>query len=418
MEIGRFSPKQRRVLGWWRAPGDREREAIICDGAVRSGKTLCLGLSFFLWAMTGFDKARFALCAKTILGVRRGLLAPLLPLLRGLGFVCRENISRGEMTVGLGKRENTFYLFGGKDEGSAALIQGLTLAGVLLDEAALMPRSFVEQACARCSVEGARLWFSCNPEGPEHWFYREWIARAEERNALYLHFTMEDNPAMSPRVKKRYEQMFQGAFYRRFILGEWTAPQGLVYDFFSPERCPPPPEEQEMERWCVSCDYGTVNPASFGLWGLRSGVWYRMREFYYDSRREGRQKTDREYARDLERLAHGLPVECVVVDPSAASFIETLRREGWRVVRAKNDVLSGIRLTAELLRAEKLVICDTCADAIREFGLYRWEEDPERDRVVKQNDHAMDDIRYFAATVACRAIQTPVFAGSVRRRID
>ena len=416
MEIAGFSPKQRRVLLWWCRPGDRERDAVICDGAVRSGKSLCLGVSFFCWAMARFRGHSFALCGKTISAVRRNLLLPLLPLLRELGFDCREQLSRGQLTVRQGRRENTFFLFGGRDEGSAALIQGLTLAGALLDEAALMPRSFVEQACARCSAEGARLWFSCNPEGPEHWFYREWICRAEERNALHLRFTMDDNPSLSPKVRRRYERMFRGSFYRRFILGEWTAPQGLVYDFFDPAGCPATPEG-EMEQWCVSCDYGTVNPASFGLWGLRDGIWYRTAEYYYDSRQEGRQKTDHEYARALAGLAGERQVRWVVVDPSAASFIELLRREGWPVVRAKNEVLSGIRTTARLLRSGRLVICRSCADAIREFGLYRWEEDASRDRVVKQNDHAMDDIRYFAATVAGRETGlTPVFAGSVARR--
>lgn len=365
--------------------------------------------------MACFESQGFALCGKTIQSVRRNLLREQLPLLRQLGFECREQISRNQLTVRLGERENTFYLFGGKDEGSADLIQGLTLAGVLLDEVVLMPRSFVEQACARCSVEGAKLWFSCNPEGPEHWFYREWICRKRERNALYLHFTMQDNPALSARVRARYESMFRGTFYRRFVQGQWVAAQGLVYDFFDRETCPAPPEG-EMERWSISCDYGTVNPASFGLWGLRNGVWYRVAEYYYDSRREGRQKTDREYARELERLAGGRTIRQVVVDPSAASFIEVLRRDGWNVVRAKNDVLSGIRITAQLLQNGRLVICDSCEDAIREFGLYRWEEDTAQDRVRKQNDHAMDDIRYFAATVAATQEHgTPVFAGSVCR---
>lgn len=416
MEIRQFSPKQKQLLLWWCRKGEREHDAVICDGAVRSGKTLCMGLSFLFWAMAGFRGQAFALCGKTIQSVRRNLLYEQLGLLRRLGFECREQISRNQLTVRLGDRENIFYLFGGKDEGSADLIQGLTLAGVLMDEVVLMPRSFVEQACARCSVEGAKLWFSCNPEGPEHWFYREWICRAAERNALYLHFTMEDNPALSPPVRRRYESMFRGSFHRRFILGEWVAPQGLVYDFFQWEDCPPPPEG-EMERWCISCDYGTINPASFGLWGLREGVWYRVAEYYYDSRREGRQKTDQEYARALERLAGGRTIRQVVVDPSAASFIEVLGRGGWNVVKAKNDVLSGIRTTAQLLQNGTLVICNTCTDSIREFGLYRWEEDTARDRVRKQDDHAMDDIRYFAATVAAPVARgVPVFAGSVCRK--
>lgn len=397
---------------WWCAPECRY-DAVICDGAVRSGKTSCMGLSFFCWAMAKFHGAAFALCGKTIQSVQRNLLYELAPTLRALGFEYEHQRSKNKITVRMGRHENVFYLFGGRDEGSADLIQGLTLAGVLLDEVALMPRSFVEQACARCSVEGAKLWFSCNPEGPEHWFYREWICRAEERGALYLHFTMADNPAMTPEIRRKYERNFQGLFYRRFVLGQWAAGQGLVYDFFRKEDCPAAPEG-EMEQWCISCDYGTVNPASFGLWGLRDGVWYRTAEYYYDSRREGRQKTDQEYAQELARLAGGRKISRVVVDPSAASFIVVLRRDGWPVVKANNDVLSGIRTTARLLQAGRLVICRECGDAIREFGLYRWEEDGARDRVVKLNDHAMDDIRYFAATVVDRP-RVSVYADSVLR---
>ena len=399
MRFRRFSPRQKQVLTWWCAPRTRGREAVICDGAVRSGKTLCMGLSFFCWAMRTYRGQSFGLCGKTVTALRRNLMASLLPVLKELGFQWEEKVSQNRLTVRFGGWENTFYLFGGKDEGSAALIQGITLAGVLLDEVALMPRSFVEQACARCSVEGSRLWFSCNPEGPEHWFYKEWIQKQEERNALYLHFTMEDNPALSPRVIRRYARSFSGTFYRRFVLGEWVAAEGRVYDFFDESYLRPPPEG-EMEQWRISCDYGTVNPASFGLWGKRDGVWYRVKEYYYDSKAQQRQKTDGEYADDLERLAGGRDIQKILVDPSAASFIELLRRRGWTVEKADNDVLAGIRTTAELLRKGELVICTPCADAIREFSLYCWDEKAVGDRVKKVHDHAMDDIRYFAASVA------------------
>lgn len=400
MRLRAFSDKQKRVLTWWcdGAP-TRDREAIICDGAVRSGKTLCLGISFFSWAMRRFQGQNFGLCGKTATALRRNLLTALLPVLRELGFRWEEKVSKNLLIVRFGGRENTFYLFGGKDEGSAALIQGITLAGVLLDEVALMPRSFVEQACARCSVERSRLWFSCNPEGPEHWFYKEWIQKREERNALYLHFTMEDNPALSQRVRRRYARSFSGTFYRRFVLGEWVAAEGRVYDFFDESMVRPPPAG-EMEKWRISCDYGTVNPASFGLWGLRDGIWYRVKEYYYDSRQQRRQKTDGEYANDLEALAGGRSIEKVIVDPSAASFIQLLVQRGWRVEKADNDVLAGIRVTAELLRRGRIVICQPCRDAIREFSLYCWDEKAVGDRVKKSNDHAMDEIRYFAVAAA------------------
>ena len=402
MKIKRFSPKQKRVMRWW-APGspDERYDAIICDGAVRSGKTLCMGLSFVCWAMSSFRNQQFAFCGKSVVSLRRNLLQELTGTLGELGFHCREKRSENLLLIRKGNRENRFYLMGGKDEGSAAFIQGVTLAGVLLDEVALMPRSFVEQAIARCSVTGSRLWFNCNPEGPQHWFYQEWILKAESRSALYLHFTMEDNPSLSARIRQRYRSSYSGAFYRRFILGEWTAAKGLIYDFFDPARDAQPVPEGEMEEYAVSVDYGTANPCSFGLWGLREGVWYRVKEYYYASRQTGVQLTDQEYAEALDRLCAGKEIRCVAVDPSAASFITTLRQAGYRVIKANNDVLSGIRITADLLKQGRLVICDTCVDCLREITLYRWsEESMGRDAPHKDNDHAMDDMRYFAATVA------------------
>ena len=412
-----FSEKQRRVLTWWR-PGspDRDRQAIICDGAVRSGKTLCTGLSFFCWAMSSFQNRNFALCGRTIQSVRRNLLSELLPLLERMGFRCVQRVSKNVVQVRLGGRRNSFYLFGGKDEGSAALIQGITLAGALLDEVALMPRSFVEQTAARCSVTGSRLWFSCNPESPAHWFYQEWVLKAEEKNALRLQFAMGDNPGLSPQVRERYANTFQGTFYRRFVLGEWVAAEGLVYDFFDESFVREAPDGP-FEEWYVSCDYGTSNPTSMGLWGKKDGIWYRLDEYYYDARAMRRQKTDEEYADDLAALAGARPVRAVVADPSAASFCETLRRRGWRVKKADNQVLSGIRLTARLLKAGRIVICRGCNDAIREFSLYRWDDKAQgQDQVRKEHDHAMDEIRYFASTIAGKSGQYGWFAGSVERK--
>jgi PBSX family phage terminase large subunit len=407
-----FSPKQRQVLEWWR---EGDRDAIICDGAVRSGKTFALSVSFFLWAMACFQRQRFGLCAASINGVRRNLLAQAKPVIQGLGFRWEEKASKNEVVVRGGGRENVFYLYGGRDEGSFTSIQGVTLAGVLLDEAALMPQSFVDQACARCSVRGGRVWLSCNPAGgPEHWFYKEWVARAEEKNALYLRFAMVDNPGLSEQVRQRYERMFQGAFYRRYVLGEWTAAEGLVYDFFDRDMMPEAPEGT-FERWRISCDYGTRNPASFGLWGEMDGVWYRVKEFYYDARARGRQKTDGEYVDDLEKLAGGRRVEMVIADPSAASFIEALRREGWTVRKADNRVLEGIRRTAEALKSRRIVICKGCEAAAREFSMYCWEDDSSGDRVRKEFDHAMDDIRYFVMSLgdggesAARFVERSVF---------
>ena len=415
MEIRPFSPKQRLALTWWSENSPyRDREAVICDGAVRSGKTFCLGLSFFCWAMATFDGRQFALCGKTQASVSRNLLHPLKSTLAQLGFGVEEQVSKARLTVTFNGRQNTFYLFGGRDESSASLIQGVTLAGALLDEVALMPRSFVEQTLARCSVEGAKVWFSCNPEGPEHWFYKEWVQKAEERRALRIPFAMTDNPSLSQEVLERYQRSFQGVFYRRFVLGEWVAAEGRVYDFFDDAFVRPVPHKK-MEEWRISCDYGTSNPTSMGLWGRRGDTWYRVREFYYDARKEGRQKTDREYVKDLAALAGKNPIRSIVTDPSAASFMAALRAEGWPVESADNDVLTGIRTTADLLRRRKLIICDTCPDAIREFSLYVWDTGAEGDKVVKKYDHAMDDIRYFAMSLGR---QDPLSAAWVERPIQ
>ena len=305
------------------------------------------------------------------------------------------------LEVRKGSVVNFFEIFGGKDEGSAALIQGRTLAGVLLDEVALMPRSFVEQALARCSVDGARLWFSCNPESPQHWFKREWIDQRDKRNALYLHFEMRDNPSLSEKTLAQYESRYTGVFYDRYIRGLWVLAEGLVYDFFGEEQIVD--EIPQSGRYYISCDYGTLNPFSAGLWCITAAGATRIREYYYSGRGTNAQKTDEEYYEELRKLADGYHVEYVVIDPSAASFITTVFRHGeFRVAKANNEVMDGIRKTAVYLKSGKMKIHRSCRGAIREFGLYRWDEDSTVDKVIKESDHAMDDIRYFSNTIMTR----------------
>ena len=211
------------TLTWWKQNKYRSCDGIICDGSVRSGKTVCMALSFVLWSMERFENQRFALCGKTIESLRRNVTGLLPQWLEGICQI-EERRSENRLTISMNGRRNDYYLFGGKDEGSYALIQGMTLSGVLFDEVALMPRSFVEQALARCSVEGSKFFFNCNPEGPEHWFYKSWVLRARERNLLYLHFTMGDNPALSSAIRRRYERLYSGVFYQRYVQGLWVPP--------------------------------------------------------------------------------------------------------------------------------------------------------------------------------------------------
>ncbi len=395
-----FSKKQLELMSWWCPQSSLSGcDGIICDGAVRSGKTLCMALSFFSWSMARFDGENFAICGKTIGAVRRNLLIPVRRQLEQMGFLYKEKLSQNYLELSCEGHTNRYYLFSGRDAGSAALIQGMTLAGVLFDEVALQDRGFVEQAVARCSVEGSKFWFNCNPEYPGHWFYTDWIQKRREKNLAYLHFRMEDNPSLSQAMRRRYESLYSGGFYRRFVLGEWADLQGLVYPMFSQEKhvVQSPPA---CTRFWVSCDYGTRNPCSMGLWGESGGRWYRLREYYYDSRREGRCRTDEEHYRALEQLCADSRIEGVIVDPSAASFIECVRRHGkYRVFPADNRVLAGIQKVSALLQEGKLLFSQDCSDSIREFSLYRWSEEGGGEKPVKENDHAMDEIRYFAMQV-------------------
>lgn len=403
----KLSKRQKLAMLWWQQPKFRGRDAIICDGSIRSGKTVCMTVGFFLWSMSTFNGQKFGICGKTIGSLRRNVILNLRDWLPD-DLQIREKLGENKIIVSDGcGRENTYFLFGGRDESSYMLVQGITLAGALLDEVALMPQSFVEQVCARCSVMGSKLWFNCNPGGPEHWFYKSWVLRAKDMNALHLHFTMADNLSLAKSIRERYERMYVGVFYRRYILGEWCLAEGLVYQFDRAAHTVEdiPEDFQTHGEWYISCDYGTLNPFSAGLWCVYRGKAIRVAEYYYSGRSSSIMRTDEEYYAEIEKLAGNRDIRNIIVDPSAASFIACIRRHGrFSVRKAKNEVLSGIRLTAAMLQAGEIKISSKCENAIREFGLYRWDEKGEIDRVVKENDHAMDDIRYFCATVMRRKV--------------
>lgn len=395
-----MSDKQRQIM---RFPYMPQYSALICDGAIRTGKTSWMSLSFILWAMGAFDGRNFAICSKSVGAAERNIIRPLM----GIKYLCNNfemNYRRSthELIVKRGKKENRFYVFGGRDESSAALIQGLTLAGVLLDEVALMPRSFVEQALARCSVEGSKMWFNCNPEGPQHWFRQEWILHPDEKRALCLHFTMDDNPGLSEEIKERYRSMYAGIFYKRFILGLWVLADGLIYDMIDETaNYYRPGEEPADMRWVsnrtIACDYGTTNPCVF-LDIYDDGETIRVdREYRWDSRKEYRQKTDKEYADDLAAFM-GEDQCAVLVDPSAASFIAELRSRGFIVKAANNDVPDGIRKTATLIQQRVIKINTECAGLHEEMGSYMWDTKASQrgeEKPVKEMDHAPDALRYY-----------------------
>lgn len=397
------------LLNWWTGSSPvKDKQGIIADGAIRSGKTLSMSLSFCLWAMTRFNGQNFAMCGKTVGSFRRNVLGTLKPMLKSRGYIVEDHRADNMLVIRRGKVENYFYIFGGRDERSQDLIQGITLAGLLLDEVALMPESFVNQATGRCSVEGSKMWFNCNPGGPLHWFKTEWIDKRERKGLLYLHFTMDDNLSLTEEIKARYRSLYAGVFYLRYIKGLWAVAEGLIYTMFS-EECTYsslashiPNTAQKM----IAVDYGTTNPCVFlETWDDGKTIWVE-REYRWDSRsekaqRSGKsQKTDKEYADDMADFMGIRPEDqcTIIVDPSAASFIQELRSRGWVVKPADNEVLDGIRKVSTMLVSGRLKVNRRkCKGLCAEMQAYVWDDkakDRGEEKPVKQKDHGPDALRY------------------------
>jgi PBSX family phage terminase large subunit len=398
-----FSIKQKKVLTWWRKESPvKDKDGIICDGSVRAGKTVVMSLSYVMWAMDSFTEQNFGMSGKTIGSLRRNLITPLKRMLKSRGYKVKDHRADNFLTISFKGKTNYFYIFGGKDESSQDLIQGITLAGMFFDEVALMPQSFVNQATARCSVDGAKFWFNCNPAGPYHWFKLEWLDQLTSKNMLHIHFTMNDNLSLSEKVKERYRRMYQGVFYQRFILGLWVLAEGIIYDMFDKDVHVVETENRQYTHYYVSIDYGTQNPTVFGLWGKHKESWYKVKEYHYEGRIESKQRTDAEYSEDLKKFVGSLRLKGVIVDPSAASFIAQLKKDRFRVIKAKNNVEDGIRNVMTALNKKLIYYNDCCKETFREFSSYLWDTkaaDRGEDKPIKQNDHHMDSDRYFVNTV-------------------
>lgn len=407
-----FSKKQLQVLTWWRHREHGKNDTIICDGSVRAGKTVVMSLSFTIWAMETFNGENLIFSGKTIGSLNRNVIKPLMKILKGRGYTVIPHRTENMIEIIKDGKVNYFYLFGGKDESSQDLVQGITAAGAFFDEVALMPRSFVNQATARCSVTGSKLWFNCNPAGPYHWFKLEWLDNLEQKKAIHIHFTMEDNPSLAQDVKDRYKRMYSGVFFQRYILGLWVMSEGIIFDNFDEKKDIVDFDDEryknlninQMTRFMVSVDYGTQNPTVFLLWGSFNGVWYCLKEFYH-SGREGKQLTDSEYSAEMKSFTEGFKIEMVIVDPSAASFIAQLRKDGFFVRKAKNEVLDGIRNSKTAMIQEKVKFFPGLTNLFREFHSYVWDQKASErgeDKPMKEWDHAMDAFRYFVHTVVMR----------------
>lgn len=407
------SIKQWRILTWWvKGSPIQGLNGIIAEGAIRAGKSAPMSFSFTCWAMSNFDQQNFIMAGKTIGSLRRNVIVPLKRMLAGRGMQVTEHRADNMFEVSYQGHTNYFYLFGGKDESSQDLVQGITAAGAYFDEVALQPENFVNQAVGRCSVDGSKLWFNCNPESPFHWFKEKWIDNAKKLGLYVMHFLMDDNPSLTEAKKAWYRQLYPAGtiFFKRYILGLWCVAEGAVYDFFTSdpkdgfvvEKLP-----DNFEKWRVGVDYGASNPCVFGLYGLSQGIWYKVKEKYYEPAKSGG-RTDKQLSDDMKAFlsGNGQPIrpKSIDVDPSAKHLIEQFRKDfpGIVIYPARNAVLDGIQTVSQALTLGLFKIYIGCKKTIEEHLNYVWDakaQERGEDKPVKKNDHTTDETRYWAMRV-------------------
>jgi len=370
----------------------------LLEGSVSSGKTW---ISLVLWAfwvrtMPDTQDSLYLMSARSLTTLKRNCLLPLQSLVGEDNFTFSINTKEGKL---FGR---TILLEGANDSQAEAKIRGLTLQGAYVDEATKVPRDFWAMLLSRLRKAKAKLFATTNPDAPSHWLKKEYIDRKGKLNMLVMKFLMDDNTTLPSEYVQSIKNEYTGIFYDRFILGLWVLAEGLIYSRYR-EAIEKPPEGK-AEQYGLSIDYGTMNAFSAGLWGKYGDTWYRIKEYYYSGRDTGEQKTDDEYADDLDKFVKGYANEFnkirTIIDPSAASFIALLKRKGiYRVHPADNDVKNGIIEVGRAMHQNKIKVSPDCKNTIREFEGYVWDEKAGEDKPVKVNDHAMDDIRYFVKTM-------------------
>ena len=385
-----YTKKQRQLLELWKRK--QLCRINLLEGSVSSGKTWVSLVLWGFWVATMPADKLYLMCGKSLTTLKRNWLIPLEELFGRSNFQFSTSAKEAYL---FGRR---ILLEGANDARSESKIRGLTLQGAYCDELTLFPKDFFVMLLSRLRVPGAKLIATTNPDSPEHWLKKEYIDRRTELDMLVVRFLLDDNTTLDPQYVTAVKAEYTGVFYNRFILGEWCLSYGIVYPQFD--------RTQHMRqldspqgKWYISVDYGTLNAFSAGLWCYDGKQAYRAAEWYYSGRAQRRQLTNTQYLKHIQALAGGRNIEAVVVDPSAASFITELRQAGFTVRKGKNDVVDGIRRVSTALQQGKLLFSPACQDCIREFSLYRWDEKAAEDRPIKENDHAMDDVRYFVNTV-------------------
>lgn len=378
----------------------------IASGSIRAGKTISCLLRWLIYVASAPRGGELAVIAKTTNTAASNVFIPLQdPNLFG-ELSKHVHYTRGAPTATILGRP--VRVIGANDVRAEERLRGMTCAGALVDEATLVPQEFWTQLLGRMSVPGAKLFASTNPGSPAHWLKRDFIDRRDELGIAYWHFTLDDNPSLAADYVAAIRAEFVGLWFRRFVLGEWIAAEGAVFDMWDDQRhvvdtLP------EIARWIgVGVDYGQTNPFHATLLGLgRDRKLYIGSEWRYDGRQQRRQLTDLEYS---ERMRHWLAdvpgigavrPQFVTVDPSAASFLAQLKRDRLTPTPAKNAVLDGIRTMSSLLSAGKLLVHSSCKSLIAEMPGYAWDDkaaEKGEDKPIKVADHGIDSSRYVTYT--------------------
>lgn len=365
-----------------------DKRINILSGSVRSGKTYALYWKFNQYAQFG-PSGKLAIVAKTLETLRENILDPMRELI-GPDFKYSDNGRR----ISLAGRK--IRGVGANDEKSKSKIQGDTLAGVMGDEITLWPESFFKMLLSRLSVSGAKAFFSCNPDSPFHYLKKDFIDHRGTLSLSYHEFNIDDNTSLDPEYIRNLKNEYHGLWYQRYIDGKWVAADAAIYDMFSIPMHVMGMAKKFSNRF-YAADYGTSNPfACLEFQFDNASHVHVAREYYYDSSKERKQKTDSEYADDIMAFMVGdQPV--IYVDPAAASFKLELMRRGVIVLDADNDVVDGIRFVSRMMGQNKLTIDPGCQNLIEEIPNYIWDEKAQRrgeDKPVKSNDHACDALRY------------------------
>ncbi|WP_205739204.1 PBSX family phage terminase large subunit [Halocella sp. SP3-1] len=400
-----FSKKQKQLMTWWMEPSPHvDKDIVIADGSIRAGKTVAMSNGFVDWSLANFEGENFILSGKSMGALTRNVLNPLKQMLtaKGIPYHHVRTTEEPRLEIGL----NNYYLFGANNVSSKDVLTGLTAAGSLADQVELFPENFVKTLIDRCSIEGSRHWWNCNPEGPYHFLKKDYIDKADMKKILHMHFTLDDNLTLSEDIKKRYKRMHEGVWYQRNILGLWVLAEGLVYDMFDCDvhivsKLP------DMKQHWIGVDYGTANDTVFLLIGLGTdNKLYIIDEWRWGRKTKGKSKTDVQLRIELQKFInkHNVMPKWIFIDPSAASFITELfqhRKEFpafKRVAKANNDVKDGIRRVSSLLGALNLFIHERCEGTIEEFQSYSWDEKAQergKDEPIKEHDHGLDGLRYI-----------------------